>query len=97
LESGQTRVDGCGGAAFGRVFRVNGVELTIRRIFRIKLERDQTARVTGIVVEFPKDFLEVHSEPKNGKYQKVQKLKRGKTLASTTISGLKLDVDDILG
>lgn len=49
------------------------------------------------LIILPKDFIEVHSEPKNGKYQKVQRLKRGKTLASTTIPGLKLDVDDILG
>ena len=44
-----------------------------------------------------KDSVEVHSEPKNGKYQKVQRLKRGKTLASPTIAGLKVNVDDILG
>lgn len=44
-----------------------------------------------------KDLIEVHGEPKNGKYQKVQRLKRGKTLISTTITGPKLDVNDILG
>jgi Uma2 family endonuclease len=44
-----------------------------------------------------KDSIEVHSEPKGGKYQKVQRLKRGKTLASPTIAGLKVNVDDILG
>lgn len=54
---------------------------------------------TGIpeawLIILPKDLIEVHSEPKNGKYQKV--LKRGKTLASVTIPDLKLKVDDILG
>jgi Uma2 family endonuclease len=49
------------------------------------------------LVILPKDLIEVHSEPKNGKYQKVQRLKRGKRLASTTIPVLKPDVDDILG
>ena len=49
------------------------------------------------LVVLPKDILEVHSEPKNGKYQKVQRLKPGKRLISTTIPGLKLDVDGILG
>jgi len=49
------------------------------------------------LVVLSKDFIEVHSEPKSGKYQKVQRLKRGKTLASSTISELTLKVDDILG
>jgi len=49
------------------------------------------------LVVLTKDFIELHSEPKNGKYQKIQRLKRGKTLASSTISELKLKVDDILG
>ena len=49
------------------------------------------------LVVLTKDFIELHSEPKNEKYQKVQRLKRGKTLVSSTISELKLKVDDILG
>jgi len=49
------------------------------------------------LIILPKDLIEVHSEPKNGKYQKVQRLKRGKTLVSATISELKLKVGDILG
>ena len=48
------------------------------------------------LVILAKEFSEVHSEPKNGKYQKVQRLKRGKTLASITLPGLKLAVEDIL-
>ncbi|MEK6410987.1 MAG: Uma2 family endonuclease [Acidobacteriota bacterium] len=44
-----------------------------------------------------KDFIEVHSEPTNGKYQKVQRLKRGKKLISPTIPSLTLNVDSILG
>jgi Uma2 family endonuclease len=49
------------------------------------------------LVVLPKDLIEVHSEPKGGKYQKVQRLKRGKTVASSTLPDLKLNVDDILG
>ena len=49
------------------------------------------------LVVLPKDSIEVYSEPKNGKYQKVQRLKRGKMIASATIPALKLNVDDILG
>jgi Uma2 family endonuclease len=49
------------------------------------------------LIVLPKDLIEVHSEPKNGKYQKVRRLKRGKALVSPTINGLTLKVDDILG
>jgi Uma2 family endonuclease len=49
------------------------------------------------LVILPKDIVEVHTEPKNGKYTKVQRLKRGKTLTSSTVAGLSLRVDDILG
>jgi hypothetical protein len=44
-----------------------------------------------------KEVIEVHSQPKNGKYQKVQRLKRGKTLTSPTVPGLSWRVEDLLG
>jgi Uma2 family endonuclease len=44
-----------------------------------------------------KGIIEVHSQPKNGKYQKVQRMKRGKTLTSPTIPGLSCGVEDLLG
>ncbi len=44
-----------------------------------------------------KEVIEVHSQPKNGKYQKVQRMKRGKTLTSPTIPGLSCRVADLLG
>ena len=49
------------------------------------------------LVVLPKDLIEVYSQPKNGKYQKVQRLKRGKILVSPTVPGLTLNVDEILG
>ena len=49
------------------------------------------------LVLLAKDLLEVHGEPKNGKYQKVLRLKRGKTLVSSSLAGLSLKVDDVLG
>lgn len=49
------------------------------------------------LIVLTKESIEVHSEPKNGKYQKLQRLKRGKKLTSATIPGLALNVDDILG
>lgn len=45
----------------------------------------------------PKDTIEVHSEPENGKYKKIQRLKRGKTLVSSVIPGFSCKVDDLLG
>jgi Uma2 family endonuclease len=44
-----------------------------------------------------KEVIEVHSQPKNGKYQKVQRMKRGKILTSPTIPGLCFRVEDLLG
>jgi Uma2 family endonuclease len=45
----------------------------------------------------PKEVIEVHSQPRNGKYQKIQRLKRGKTLVSSAIIGLSCRVEDLLG
>lgn len=45
----------------------------------------------------PKEVIEVHSQPKDGKYQKVQRLKRGKTLVSPTIPTFSCKVEDLLG
>jgi len=44
-----------------------------------------------------KDVIEVYSQPKNGKYHKVQRLKRGKTLVSPTIPTFSCKVEDLLG
>ena len=41
--------------------------------------------------------IEIHSQPKNGKYQKVQRLKRGKTVISPTIPKFSCRVEDLLG
>ena len=49
------------------------------------------------LVVLPKDLIEVYSQPKNGKCQKVQRLKRGKILVSPTVPDLALNVDEILG
>ncbi|HKS39242.1 MAG TPA: Uma2 family endonuclease, partial [Blastocatellia bacterium] len=49
------------------------------------------------LVNLPKEIIEIYTQPKNGKYQKVQRLKRGKLLASPTVTGLSISADDILG
>jgi Uma2 family endonuclease len=44
-----------------------------------------------------KDVIEVHSQPENGKYKKVSRLKRGKTLVSSVIPDFSCKVADLLG
>ena len=41
--------------------------------------------------------IEAHSQPKNGKYQKVRRLRRGKSMVSPTIPDLSFKFEDILG
>ena len=49
------------------------------------------------LIVLARDLIEVHSQPKNGKYQKIQRLKRGKTIVSSSVAGLSVKVDDVLG
>lgn len=44
-----------------------------------------------------KGVVEIHSQPKGGKYQKIQRLKRGKSLTSPTIPGLVCKIEDLIG
>ena len=44
-----------------------------------------------------KAVIEVHSHPRNGKYQKIRRLKRGKTLQSQILPELSYRVEDLLG
>lgn len=65
---------------------------------RIKLPLYARAGIAETwVMVLPKGTIEVHSQPVNGKYQKVQRLKRGRRLVSPTIAGLDFKVDDLLG
>jgi Uma2 family endonuclease len=48
------------------------------------------------LANLPEDRIEVHSEPVNGVYQKVQIGKRGQSLSSESIPNLVLSVDEIL-
>lgn len=45
----------------------------------------------------PKEVIEIHFQPKNGKYQRVRRLKRGKILTSPKIPALSCRVEDLLG
>jgi Uma2 family endonuclease len=73
-------------------------DTTVEYDRRVKLPLYARAGIpeTWLMV-LPKDLIEVHSQPVNGKYQKVQRLKRGKMLVSPTVAGLSFKVDDLLG
>jgi len=49
------------------------------------------------LIVLAKEVIEIHSQPKNGKYQKTQRLKRGKTMVSPTIPSFSCKVEDLLG
>ncbi|HXG91814.1 MAG TPA: Uma2 family endonuclease [Blastocatellia bacterium] len=43
-----------------------------------------------------KDTSEIHSQPVNGKYQKIQRVRRGRTITTSTISELSFKVYELL-
>ena len=65
---------------------------------RVKLPLYARAGIPeACLIVLPKDLIEVHSQGKNGKYQKVQRLKRGKTVVLSSLADLSFKVDEILG
>lgn len=51
----------------------------------------------ALLVNLPRATVEVHTEPKNGKYRKVKHLKRGEVLRVAGLTKLKLKVEEIIG
>lgn len=51
----------------------------------------------AVLVNLPKEIVEVYTELVNGQYQSVKILRRGETFASKAIPHLSLSVDAILG
>jgi hypothetical protein len=45
----------------------------------------------------PEEVVEFHAEPMDGKYQRVNILRRGDFLESISIPNFRLNVNDILG
>jgi len=73
-------------------------DTTVNYDRNIKLPLYARAGITEAwLMVLPKDIIEVHSQPRNGKYQKVQRLKRGKSLTSSAIPGFACKVEDLLG
>ena len=77
------------------------VEVADRSLLKdrnIKVPLYARAGITEVwLVNIPKETIEVYSESHNGKYRKCQKYKRGETVASQTVKGLSLTVNEILG
>jgi Uma2 family endonuclease len=80
--------------------------LVVIEVAYISLEYDRSVKLplysrAGIpetwLIVLPKNDIEIHSQPTTWKYQKVQRLKRGKTLVSPTIPGFSCKVEDLLG
>jgi Uma2 family endonuclease len=49
------------------------------------------------VVNLPDDLIELYALPRSGKYQQATEARRGEKLESQSISGLSLNVNEILG
>jgi Uma2 family endonuclease len=64
----------------------------------VKLPLYARARIPeSWLIVLAKEVIEIHSQPKNGKYQKTRRLKRGKPLVSPTIPSFSCKVEDLLG
>lgn len=50
-----------------------------------------------ILIDLPRELIEVHSEPVNGQYQSVQIFRRGDEVRFKTLPRLRLSADAILG
>jgi Uma2 family endonuclease len=50
-----------------------------------------------ILVDLPRELVEVHSEPANGQYQSVQIFRHGESFQLRALPQLNINVDAILG
>jgi Uma2 family endonuclease len=78
------------------VVEVSDTSVEIDRSVKIPLYA-RTGIPFTILVDLPKELIEVHSEPTNGQYQSVQIFRRGDSFQLKTLPQLKLSVDTILG
>lgn len=64
----------------------------------VKLPLYARARIPEAwLIVLAKKTIEIHSQPKNGKYQKVQGVKPGKALRSPTVPAISCKVEDLVG
>jgi Uma2 family endonuclease len=78
------------------VIEVADTSVEIDRSVKIPLYARAGVPVT-VLVDLPRELIEVHSEPANGQYQSVQIFRRGDSLQLKALPQLNLSVEAILG
>lgn len=78
------------------VIEVADTSIEIDRGVKIPLYARAGVPMT-ILVDLPKDLVEIHSEPSNGQYQSVQIFRRGESFQLKSLPRLNLNVEAILG
>jgi Uma2 family endonuclease len=78
------------------VVEVADTSVEIDRSVKIPLYARAGVAVT-ILVDLPRELIEVHSEPVNGQYQSVQIFRRGDSFQLKALPQLNLNAEAILG
>ncbi len=78
------------------VIEVADTSVEIDRSVKIPLYA-RTGVTLSILVDLPRELIELHSEPVNGQYQSVQVFGRGDSIQAKTMPQLILSADAILG
>ena len=65
---------------------------------RVKLPEYAAAGIPEAwLVNLPRNSIEVHREPRDGRYQQVTVYRRGETISLATLADITVAVDAILG
>ena len=78
------------------VVEVADTSVEVDRSVKIPLYAQGGVPVT-VLVDLPKELIEVHSQPANGQYQSVKIFRCGDSFQLGALPQLSLSVDDILG
>jgi Uma2 family endonuclease len=78
------------------VVEVADTSVEVDRSVKVPLYAQSGVPVT-VLVDLPKELIEVHSQPTNGQYQSVKIFRRGGSFQLDVLPQLSLNVDDILG
>ncbi len=78
------------------VVEVADTSAEVDRSVKIPLYAQSGIPIT-VLVDLPKELIELHSQPANGQYQSVKIFRRGDSFQLKVLPQLSLNVDDILG
>lgn len=78
------------------VVEVADTSIEVDRSVKVPLYAQSGIPVT-VLVDLPKELIEVHSQPANGQYQSIKIFRRGDSFQLDVLPQLSLSVDDILG